>query len=103
MAAVIVILLVLLIICYNTNSKLKKENRPDSGIFECADEAVESPQIVQTEARDTMENISQHADVISLVEEGKSIEEIAEILNFPINKVKLIIKFDKIKKDHASS
>jgi hypothetical protein len=35
------------------------------------------------------------------VETGKSREEISDELGIPVNKIELIIKFDKIKKDHA--
>jgi DNA-binding NarL/FixJ family response regulator len=101
MAAVIAVLVILLILCYSANSKLKEEKRILNEIIEVKDETIGNFQESRVAVKDVIENFSQHTEVMSLVEEGKSIEEIATALNLPINKVELIIKFDKIKKDHA--
>jgi len=41
--------------------------------------------------------------IAALVAEGKDVDEVARLLEMPINKVEMIIKFEKIKKDHAAS
>jgi DNA-binding NarL/FixJ family response regulator len=103
MAAAIVVLLILLMVSYSANSKLKEEKRVLEEIIAVKDKTIENFQESRVAVKDVIENFSQHNDVMTLVEEGKSIEEIAEALGIPTNKVELIIKFDRIKKDHASS
>jgi tRNA pseudouridine-54 N-methylase len=102
MAGAIVVLLILLMISYSANSKLKKEKHVLEEIMEVKDKTIENLQASRVAVKDVIENFSKHSSVMTLVEEGKSIEEIADVLGIPTNKVELIIKFDKIKKDHAS-
>ena len=49
--------------------------------------------------KDVMENISSHDEVMALVDAGESRAMISEKLGIPENKIELIIKFDKIKKE----
>ncbi|MCB4742748.1 MAG: hypothetical protein LGB07_05090 [Sulfurovum sp.] len=48
-------------------------------------------------------NASETKHIIKLIEDGNSIEDIAQLLNFPLDKVEMIIKFNRIKKEHAIS
>jgi hypothetical protein len=81
-----------------------RSDRSASDTFddEFKDKTIENLQASRVAVKDVIENFSKHADVMALVEEGRSVEEIADTLGIPVNKVELIIKFDKIKKDHAS-
>ena len=102
MAGAIVVLLILLMMSYSANSKLKEEKRVIEEIMAVKEKTIENLQASRVAVKDVIENFSRHGDVMALVEEGKSVEEIAHTLGIPVNKVELIIKFDKIKKDHAS-
>jgi len=102
MAAALIVLLILLMMSYRANGKLKEEVRMLKEILEVREKTVENLQASRVAVKDVIENFSRHAEVMALVEEGKSIEEVAHALDLPTNKVELIIKFDKIKKDHGT-
>jgi len=102
MAVAIVVLLILLMMSYSANRKLKEEKRILQEIVEVKDKTIENLQASRVAVKDVIENFSRHGEVMALVEEGRDIEEIADALGIPTNKVELIIKFDKIKRDHAS-
>jgi len=83
------------------NSELKKEKRVLQEILEVKDTTIQNLQASRVAVKDVIENLSAHDEVMALVESGKSRGEISEMLGMPVNKIELIIKFDKIKKDHA--
>ncbi|BAF73154.1 sigma-70 family RNA polymerase sigma factor [Sulfurovum sp. NBC37-1] len=96
-AALVLIVFYLLTV----NSKLKKEKKVLQEILEVKDTTIQNLQASRVAVKDVIENLSAHDEVMALLEEGKSREEIADELGIPISKIELIIKFDKIKKDHA--
>ena len=103
MAGAIVVLLILLMMSYSANSKLKEEKRVLQEIMDVKEKTIENLQASRVAVKDVIENFSKHGDVMALVEAGESIEEISQKLGLPTNKVELIIKFDRIKKDNAPS
>jgi len=96
-AALVLVIFYLLTV----NSKLKKEKKVLQEILEVKDTTIQNLQASRVAVKDVIENLSAHDEVMALLEEGKSREEIADELGIPISKIELIIKFDKIKKDHA--
>jgi plasmid maintenance system antidote protein VapI len=103
MAGVIIVLLILLMMSYSANSKLKEEIAVLKEILEVKEKTIENFQASRVAVKDVIENFSMHDDVMALVEAGESHEAIAQKLGIPENKIELIIKFDKIKRDHATS
>jgi len=100
---VIVLLLILvgvLFIQAAKNTKLSEENQKLKEIIEVKDKTIENLQASRVAVKDVIENFSMHEKVTALVEAGKSIEETARTLDIPVSKVELILKFDKIKKEH---
>ena len=49
--------------------------------------------------KDVIENLSSHEEVMQMVDAGESRIAVSEKLGIPLNKIELIIKFDKIKKE----
>ncbi len=47
--------------------------------------------------------LSEKERIIALVAEGRSTEDVARVLNVPLDKVEMIIKFERIKQAHDSS
>jgi uncharacterized protein (DUF433 family) len=72
--------------------KLKK-------IIELKTESIENYKASRVAVKDVLENLSVSQKVMKLLDEGIDKEEIAKRLDIPMNKVELVIKFDKIKKD----
>jgi len=103
LGATIVVLLMLLIMSYQANGKLKEENSVLQEIITVKDKTIENLQASRIAVKDVIENLSLHDEVMALVESGESSAAISEKLGIPENKIELIIKFDKIKKDHATS
>lgn len=96
-AAMAMVILYLVVV----NSRLKKEKRVLQEIVEVKDTTIQNLQASRVAVKDVIENLSAHDEVMAMLEEGKSREEIADELGIPMSKIELIIKFDKIKKDHA--
>jgi len=96
-AALVLVIFYLLTV----NSKLKKEKKVLQEILEVKDTTIQNLQASRVAVKDVIENLSAHDEVMALLAEGKSREEIADELGIPISKIELIIKFDRIKKDHA--
>ena len=96
-AALVVIIVYMIVV----NSKLRKEKKVLQEILEVKDTTIQNLQASRVAVKDVIENLSAHDEVMALLEEGKSREEISDELGIPISKIELIIKFDKIKKDHA--
>ncbi len=86
---------------FYVNSELKKEKKVLQEILEVKETTIQNLQASRVAVKDVIENLSAHDEVMALVEAGKSREEISDALGIPVSKIELIIKFDKIKKDHA--
>jgi len=80
---------------------LRKEKAMLEEILEVKDATIHNLQASRVAVKDVIENLSAHDEVMVMVEQGKSREEISDELGIPVSKIELIIKFDKIKKDHA--
>ena len=91
--------LIILIIIYNNNKKLKKKIALLEQSLEVKDVAISNFQALHLNEKDTTENLSLYQDAMNLISLGESKTNISKQLNIPLNKLELIIKFDKIKKD----
>ena len=98
---IIAVLVVIIVYLTVVNSKLRKEKKVLQEILEVKDTTIQNLQASRVAVKDVIENLSAHDEVMALLEEGKGREEISDELGIPISKIELIIKFDKIKKDHA--
>jgi hypothetical protein len=98
---IIAVLVMIVFYLFSVNSELKKEKKVLQDILEVKDTTIQNLQASRVAVKDVIENLSAHDEVMAMVESGKSREEISNELGIPVNKIELIIKFDKIKKDHA--
>ena len=96
--ALVVLLAIILLLLVARNSKLAKENRVLKEILEVKDATIANMESQRVSVKDVIENIASAEEVMSRINEGKSREEVSRELGMPINKIALIIKFDKIKK-----
>ena len=103
LTAVSLVLLTLLLISYGKNKKLKQEVQILKEIVSVKDTTIENLHASRVAVKDVIENFSVSDDVMQLLEQGLKKEDIAAKLDMPVDKVDLIIKFDRIKKDNASS
>jgi len=101
MIGVIVVLAGLLLYLYDLNKKLAAENKALQEIMEVKDITISNLQASRVAVKDAIENFSAHDEVMHLIDEGESRESISEKLSIPISRIELIIKFDKIKKEHV--
>ena len=97
-----ILVLVLLIVMLFKNRSLKTEVHKLKEILEAKDSTVEKVEAAPAEVKGEMNHVSSGNDVMDLVEAGESLESISEILAMPVNKIELIIKFDKIKKEQQN-
>jgi len=98
---IIAVLIIIIFYLFSVNGKLKKEIKVLQEILEVKDTTIQNFQASRVAVKDVIENLSAHDEVMAMLEEGRSREEISDELGIPISKIELIIKFDKIKKDHA--
>jgi len=94
-----VVSVLLLIGMFFINRTLKKEIRVLQEVIELKDTTISNFEVSRVAVKDVIENLSSHDEVMKLVEAGESRAEISEKLAIPVNKIELIIKFDKIKKE----
>ena len=94
-----VLVLLLLIMMFFKNRKLKIEIKKLREILVLKESTIDNFEASRVAVKDVIENISSHDEVMALVNEGESRATIAEKLGIPENKIELIIKFDKIKKE----
>ena len=94
-----VVLLVLYIVSLVKNNTLKKEIKVLQGILDMKDTTISNLEASRVAVKDVLDNFSLTEEVMALVEAGESRESISEKLSIPVNKIELIIKFDKIKKE----
>lgn len=91
----------LLFYLYNRNKKLAAQKRALQEILEMKEITISNLQASQVAVKDVIENFSAHDKVMQLIDTGESKESISEKLSIPISRIELIIKFDKIKKEHV--
>ena len=94
-----VLVLLLLIVMLFKNRGLKTEIRKLREILLLKDATIENFEASRVAVKEVIENISSHDEVMQLVEAGESRASISKKLGIPENKIELIIKFDKIKKE----
>ena len=94
----LVVLVVILFVLMRKNSKLSAENKKLIGMMEVKDITITNYEASRIEVDDVIENFSSFNDVLTLINAGESKEEVSEKLNIPLSNIKLIIKFDTIKK-----
>ena len=103
LAAAVVIELVMVMVCYSSNKELKEEKRKLDEIIAVKEKTILNLKASRVAVKDVIDNFSMHSDVMNLLKEGKTVTQISETLGIPESKVRLIIKFDRIKKEHAPS
>jgi len=94
-----VFVLILLVFMLFKNRSLKTEIKKLREVLEVKDTTISNFEASRVAVKDVIENFSSHEEVMQLVEAGESRESISEKLGIPVNKIELIIKFDKIKKE----
>ena len=82
-----------------SNSKLKKELKVLKEVLAVKDTTISNFEASRVAVKDVIDNFSSHNEVMELVEAGESRESISKKLAIPVNKIELIVKFDKIKKE----
>jgi len=82
-----------------SNSKLKKELKVLKEVLAVKDTTISNLEASRVAVKDVIDNFSLHDEVMELVEAGESRDDISRKLGIPTNKIELIIKFDKIKKE----
>ena len=86
---------------YDHNKKLTAQNRALQEIIEVKDITISNLQASRVAVKDVIENFSAHDEVMQLIDAGESRESISEKLGIPTSRIELIVKFDKIKKEHV--
>lgn len=94
-----ILLLVLLVMILFKNRKLKREIKILKEVLALKDTTISNFEASRVAVKDVIENLSAHEEVMAMVEAGDSRTEISEKMGIPVNKIELIIKFDKIKKE----
>ena len=94
-----VLVSLLLIVMLFKNRTLKTEIKKLKEILALKDTTIDNFEASRVAVKDVMENISSHDEVMALVNDGESRASISKKLSIPENKIELIIKFDKIKKE----
>jgi len=94
-----ILLFVLLVVMLFKNRKLKREIKILKEVLVLKDTTISNFEASRVAVKDVIENLSAHEEVMAMVEAGDSRTEISEKMGIPVNKIELIIKFDKIKKE----
>ena len=89
----------LLIFMVFKNIKLKKEIQMLKEVLAVKDTTISNFEASRVAVKEVIENFSSHDEVMKLLEAGESRADISQKLGIPVNKIELIIKFDKIKKE----
>ena len=89
----------LLIFMVFKNIKLKKEIQMLKEVLTVKDTTISNFEASRVAVKEVIENFSSHDEVMKLLEAGESRADISQKLGIPVNKIELIIKFDKIKKE----
>ena len=94
----VTILLVIVVTLLSKNSKLKSENKRIKEILELKDTTISNYEASRVAVTDVIENFSALDSVMELINAGESKAAVSEKMGIPLNKIELIIKFDKLKK-----
>ena len=94
-----ILLFLMLIVMFFKNRKLKKEVKVLKEVLAVKDTGISNFEASRVAVKDVIDNFSAHDEVMELVVAGESRESISKKLGIPENKIELIIKFDKIKKE----
>ncbi|MDM5271479.1 sigma-70 family RNA polymerase sigma factor [Sulfurovum sp. zt1-1] len=99
----LLILLVLVLLgLLSVNRKLKKENDVLNQVLAAKDVTIANLEASRVAVKDVIENFSISDEVMAGIEDGESREEISQRLGIPVNRIELIVKFDKIKKEQSA-
>lgn len=94
----IAILLLIVVFLLVKISKLKSENKKLKEILEIKDRSISNYEASRVAVSDVIENYSSLDEVMLLINAGESKASVSEKLGIALNKIELIIKFDKLKK-----
>lgn len=94
----IAILIVIVFTLLSKSSKLSSENKKLNEILEVKNTTIANYEASRVAVKDVIENFSSLDDVMELINAGESKASVSEKLGIPVNKIDLIIKFDKLKK-----
>ena len=94
----VAILFVLVFTLLSKNSTLKSENKKLAEIMEIKDTTIANYEASRVAVTDVIENFSALDSVMELINAGESKASVSAKLGIPVNKIELIIKFDKLKK-----
>ena len=94
----IAILFVIVFTLLSKNSKLKSENKKIKEILSLKDTTISNYEASRVAVTDVIENFSALDSVMELINAGESKAAVSEKMGIPLNKIELIIKFDKLKK-----
>ncbi len=98
MGMLFIIVLIFMMLIFS-NRKLKKEVKVLKEVLAAKDATVSNLEASRVAAKEVIDDFSSHDEVMELVVAGESRESISKKLGIPVNKIDLIIKFDKIKKE----
>jgi len=97
--AVALFFFLLSVVLFFSNRKLKQEIKVLHEVLSVKDTTISNLEASRVAVKDVIENISAHDEVMALIDAGESRSEVAEKLGIPLNRIELIIKFDKLKKE----
>ncbi len=102
LSSLVILLIVISGYLYNSNSKKAEEIQILKEVVEMQNITMSDIEASRVVVKDVIDNFSVHEEVIERIEKGESRASISEELSIPINKIELIVKFDKIKKEQLS-
>jgi hypothetical protein len=97
--SLIIVLILIAVMQYFNNKKMENQLLVLNNVIKLKNTTIENLESSRVAVKDVIENLSFSDEVMRLVREGLSREEISKKLNIPLAKVELIVKFDKIKKE----
>ena len=100
--ALIVLFILLLIYHFISCSRLRKQIKTLTEVLEMQNITIANLETSEVAAKDVLDHFSAHEEVIERMKSGESRESISKALKIPVNKIELIIKFDKIKKEQSN-
>jgi hypothetical protein len=93
----LVLLVIILFVLVSKNSRLSTENKKLNEVLAVKDVTIANYEASRVAVKDVIENFSSLDAVMELIHAGESKETVAKILDIPLSKIELIIKFDKLK------
>ena len=95
----LVLLIIVLFGLIKENKSLKAENQKLQEILDIKDTTIHNLEASRVAVKDVLENFSLSDKVMAGLSSGLSKEQVSEYYGIPINKIELIIRFDKLKKE----